>query len=112
LVDFLDCKLGSNNRNKNKKKNYIYCNDNDNNKYVVTLFVKNVDSDIQLVLDKLKLTCIDDLTICDKIFIIDMGSEDDTQKIIHRISEQDEFIEVFTALEKEHIFENFESLSR
>lgn len=96
LIDLIDIKYKGNNTQAR-------------NNYAVTLLVKDVDEDLEHIIRTLKSTCTNDLTICNKIFIIDMDSKDQTPGILEKISWLDENIEVLRFEEKERIFEIFGS---
>ena len=91
LIDFIDIKYKG-----NPIKRGAHC--------VVTLLVKDVDENIEYVIRTLKTLCTEELTICDKIFIIDMDSIDHTVGILEKISYLDDRIEVLTLNDKEKIF--------
>lgn len=93
LLDYLDAKF--------VKKKW-----NTKDRIWMSLMVKNADENIEDVVKTLKRTLVDDLTIVDKLFIIDLQSEDLTLKILEKLSESDDSIAVIQHDEAKKIFDN------
>lgn len=74
----------------------------------LAIMVKNAEDDLEYKLRCFQQTAYESLMIDNKIFIIDMGLDDDTTKILEKISRDTETIEVFKFEEKERLFEAFE----
>ena len=75
----------------------------------LVLLVKNADQNIEEIVKTLKRSVIEDLTITDKLFIIDMKSSDLTFKILEKISQGEPSIEFVTFEQKDKIFELMKS---
>jgi hypothetical protein len=79
------------------------------NPLAIALIVKNADENVEYITRILKRNFMDNLTMLEKIFIIDMNSRDLTTDILQKISQDSQIIEVLRYSEREKMFEIFKN---
>lgn len=89
-------------------KQFKQTSDMKHTKIKMVLLVKDQEEVIEGVVRNIYLErLLDKAMVSDKLTVIDMGSSDDTDKILSRLKDKYDFIDVITKEQKDKIFEEY-----